>query len=69
MQLFTKLLSSINHPIRRCVLALAAALMLVSCGGGGGVPPWIGTKQLGVAGASATGESVATDANGNVLSD
>jgi 6-phosphogluconolactonase len=36
MQLFTKLLSSINQPIRRCVLALAAALMLVSCGGGGG---------------------------------
>jgi len=36
MQLFTKLLSSINHPICRCVLALASALMLVSCGGGGG---------------------------------
>jgi cyclophilin family peptidyl-prolyl cis-trans isomerase len=34
MQL-TKLLSSFNHPIRRCVLALASALMLVSCGGGG----------------------------------
>ena len=34
MQL-TKLLTSINHPIRRCVLALAAALMLVSCVGGG----------------------------------
>ena len=67
MQLFTKLLSSINQPIRRCVLALAAALMLVCCGGGGGgVPPWIGTKQLGVTGANTGGYSVATDANGNV---
>ena len=66
MQLFTKLLSSINHPIRSCLFALAAAVMLVSCGGGGGVPPWIGTKQLGVAGATARGYSVSTDANGNV---
>lgn len=66
MQLFTKLLSSINHPIRSCLFALASAVMLVSCGGGGGVPPWIGTKQLGVAGQSTYGRSVATDANGNV---
>ena len=148
MQLFTKLLSSINHPIRRCVLAVASAVLLVSCGGGGTptytvggtvsgltsgtlvlknnagddltisanstsftfttaqasgaaysvtagtqpsgltcsvssgsgtisssnvttvvvacVPPWIGTKQLGVAGQSTGGNSVATDANGNV---
>lgn len=34
MQLFTKLLTSINHPIRNCLFALASALMLVSCGGG-----------------------------------
>ena len=149
MQQLTKLLSSINHPIRNCLFALASALMLVSCGGGGGtptytiggtvsgltsgslvlknnagddltisanstsfnfvtalasgaaysvtagtqpigltcsvssgsgtiasanvnnvvvacVPPWIGTKQLGVAGKETRGNSVATDANGNV---
>jgi len=66
MQLFTKLLSSINHPIRRCLFALASAVMLVSCGGGGGVPPWIGTKQLGVAGLDTRGNSVTTDASGNV---
>ena len=149
MQLFTKLLTLINHPIRRCVLALSAAVMLVSCGGGGGtptytvggtvsgltsgslvlknnngddltisanstsftfttalvssagyavtvatqpsgltcavtngsgtiasanvtnvgvacIPPWIGTKQLGVAGQNTVGFSVATDASGNV---
>ena len=66
MQLFTKLLSSINHPIRSCLFALASAVMLVSCGGGGGVPPWIGTKQLGVAGKDTAGRSVATDASGNV---
>jgi hypothetical protein len=30
------------------------------------VPPWIGTKQLGVTGQIITGRSVATDANGNV---
>jgi hypothetical protein len=34
MQQLTKLLSFINHPIRNCLFALAAALMLVSCGGG-----------------------------------
>ena len=148
MQQLTKLLSSINHPIRSCLFALAAALMLVSCGGGstptytvGGtvsgltsgslvlknnngddltisanstsfnfvtalasgaaysvtagtqpigltcsvssgsgtiasanvnnvvvacIPPWIGTKQLGVAGKVTYGYSVATDASGNV---
>ena len=40
--------------------------MLASCGGGGGVPPWIGTKQLGVTGLNTGNASVATDANGNV---
>jgi len=34
MQLFTKLLSSINHPIRNCLIAIAFAVALVSCGGG-----------------------------------
>jgi hypothetical protein len=37
-----------------------------NCGGDGGVSPWIGTKQLGVAGKETRGNSVATDANGNV---
>jgi len=36
MQLLTKLLNCINHHIRNCVLALASAVVLVSCGGGGG---------------------------------
>jgi hypothetical protein len=51
---------------------LALAAVLISCGGGGGsssstfAPPWIGTKQLGVAGQITTGLSVATDASGNV---
>ena len=35
--------------------------VLVAC-----VPPWIGTKQLGVAGKVTSGRSVATDASGNV---
>ena len=30
------------------------------------IPPWIGTKQLGVAGQNTLGYSVATDASGNV---
>ena len=30
------------------------------------IPPWIGTKQLGVAGQNTHGFSVTTDANGNV---
>ena len=30
------------------------------------IPPWIGTKQLGVAGQLTSGYSVATDASGNV---
>jgi hypothetical protein len=30
------------------------------------IPPWIGTKQMGVAGKETRGNSVATDANGNV---
>ena len=63
----SKFLTSINLTIRNCVLVAASAVVLVSCGGGGGdVPPWIGTKQLGVAGKSTIGNSVATDANGNV---
>jgi hypothetical protein len=65
MQQIWKLLSFINYPIRKGLLAAAFAVMLVSCGGGG-VPPWIGTKQLGVAGQETEGSSVATDANGNV---
>jgi len=78
MQL-TKLLTSINHPIRRCVLALAAALMLVSCVGGG-----VSTSALllsvfagstnGAGNIDGTGAAarfnypngVATDASGNV---
>ena len=35
MQQIWKLLALINHPIRNCVLAVASAVMLVSCGGGG----------------------------------
>ena len=63
----SKFLTSINLTIRNCVLVAASAVVLVSCGGGGGdVPPWIGTKQLGVAGKAALGNSVTTDANGNV---
>ena len=65
MQQIWKLLALINHPIRNCILAVTSSVMLVSCGGGG-VPPWIGTKQLGVAGGDTFGNSVATDANGNV---
>ena len=63
----SKFLTSINLTIRNCVLVAASAVVLVSCGGGGGdVPPWIGTKQLGVAGKLTVSSSVATDANGNV---
>ena len=63
----SKFLTSINLTIRNCVLVAASAVVLVSCGGGGGdVPPWIGTKQLGVAGNDTYGFSVAADANGNV---
>ena len=35
MQLFTKLLSFSIYPIRKCILAVISAVMLVSCGGGG----------------------------------
>jgi uncharacterized delta-60 repeat protein len=67
MQLLTKLLNCINHHIRNCVLAAVSAVALVSCGGGGGgVSPWIGTKQMGVAEQVTLGKSVTTDANGNV---
>ena len=67
MQLFAKLLTSINHPIRFCLFVAACAVMLASCGGGGsGSTYWIGTKQLGVTGATTSGRSVATDDNGNV---
>jgi hypothetical protein len=45
-------------------ITLCIVTLLTACGGG--VPPWIGTKQLGVAGQNTYGESVATDANGNV---
>jgi hypothetical protein len=65
MQQIWKLLIFINYPIRNGLLAAAFAVMLASCGGGG-VPPWIGTKQMGVAGHDTFGSSVATDANGNV---
>jgi len=47
-------------------LALCLVTLLAACGGGGGVSPWIGTKQLGVAGKETRGNSVATDASGNV---
>ena len=43
MQQITKLLTSINHPIRRCVLAAVSALMLVSCGGGSSSTVSVGT--------------------------
>jgi hypothetical protein len=67
MQQIWKLLALINHPIRNGLLAAAFAVMLASCGGGGGgVPHWIGTKQLGVAGHVTLGNSIATDASGNV---
>ena len=65
MQQIWKLLAFINHPIRNYFLAAASAVMLASCGGGG-VPHWVGTKQMGVAGHDTYGISVATDANGNV---
>jgi sugar lactone lactonase YvrE len=39
MQLLTKLLTSINHPIRNCLFALTSAVVLVSCGGGGSSTP------------------------------
>jgi hypothetical protein len=65
MQQIWKLLSFINYPIRNGLLAAAFAVMLVSCGGGG-VPHWIGTKLMGVAGHDTYGISVATDASGNV---
>jgi hypothetical protein len=52
----------------RKVLLLISLVLLAGCGGGGGgdVPPWIGTKQLGVTGLDTTNASVAIDANGNV---
>ena len=65
MQQIWKLLALINHPIRNCILAVTSAVMLASCGGGG-VPHWIGTKQLGVAGHDTFGSFVAIDASGNV---
>ena len=51
-----------------------AGLLLAGCGGGGGgsaappkaTPSWVGTRQLGVAGATTAGTSVASDASGNV---
>ena len=39
MQLFTKLLSFINHPIRLRLFVAAFSVMLVSCGGGSGSLP------------------------------
>jgi len=67
MQQLTNFLSFITYPIRFRLLVAAFAVALVSCGGSGvDVPPWIGTKQLGVAGKAALGNSVTTDANGNV---
>jgi hypothetical protein len=67
MQQLTKFLSFITFPIHLRLLLAAFSLALVSCGGGGdGVPPWIGTKQLGVAGQNTFSRSVATDGNGNV---
>ena len=49
---------------------LLGLFFLSSCGGSGSTTTtttsWIGTKQLGVAGALTYGQSVATDTNGNV---
>ena len=79
MQQLTKLLSSISNPIRNCILAVASAVLLVSCGGGG-----VSTSALllsvfagntnGAGNIDGTGAAasfnyptgVATDASGNV---
>ena len=34
MQQLTKLLFLINHPVRNCLIAIAFAVMVASCGGG-----------------------------------
>jgi hypothetical protein len=49
------------------IVCCSLFLFLTACGGGSSTPTsWIGTKQLGVTGKSTLGNSVATDANGNV---
>ncbi len=48
-------------------IGTATATVTVGAFVGGGGSTWIGTKQLGVAAANTFGESVATDANGNVF--
>ncbi len=59
------------------LLILFSSLVLVSCGGGGSTSvsssnnsspssAWVGTKQLGVAGAQTFGNSDTTDNSGNV---
>jgi hypothetical protein len=50
------------------IVCCSLFLFLTACGGGGSSTPtsWIGTKQLGFAGKLTIGNSVATDANGNV---
>jgi hypothetical protein len=51
-------------------LFLCLATLLISCGGGNEssstAPSWTGIKQMGVAGATTSGYSVATDASGNI---
>ena len=58
----------IQTPFHRTIYLFILLITLASCGGGsdGGNTPWIGTKQLGVAGANSNAGSVATDTHGNV---
>ena len=70
MQQIWKLLAFINHPIRRCFLAVASAVMLASCGGGGGSSSTVSVGTFTDAGLvsglqyqTAT-QSGVTDANG-----
>jgi sugar lactone lactonase YvrE len=55
MQLFTKLLSFFNHPIRNGILAVALAVVLASCGGGGGVDATVAAPSSYVVSATVTG--------------
>ena len=51
MQQLAKLLSFTIYPIRNCILAVASAVMLVSCGGGGGdgteQPVYLAATRIG----------------------
>jgi hypothetical protein len=46
---------------------VAFSLAITSCGNGTVTAPWIGTKQLGVAGAYTQGGSIFIDASGSVF--